>query len=158
MASSESIRVAALLSISCLVTACHITGGYSRLGPGLAPREPECAIAVIEGELQRAHTAIGEVHARDGRGRRVAVLIPELKRQACLLGASAIVGIEYKVGREAIASSETVRFKSASPAFKQMHRDTFSPTSPVSIARAIAVVIEDDVEMRTRTDGDRADR
>ncbi len=88
------------------VAACAPTGRNVRTGPVLAAKAPDCAIMVaLDGKLDRPYEIVGLVEA-EGTG-SITQLIPVLQREACALGADALVSLQQAIGTgyNAIAQS-----------------------------------------------------
>lgn len=86
-----------LLALAALALACGPTARSARTGPLLPAKPADCAITVdLDGSLKGPHETIGLVEAEGTGG--VAELVGALQREACALGADAIVELKQSVG------------------------------------------------------------
>lgn len=103
-----SSLAALTLSLAALsLTACAPTGRNVRTGPVLSAKPADCPIVVaLDGKLDRPYEIVGLVEA-EGTG-SITELIPVLQREACALGADALVSLQQAVGTgyNAVAQSQ----------------------------------------------------
>lgn len=89
-----NVRLLAFSLVSLSAACATVVGAGTRTGVALGARSGECQISVLDDPPAGKYATIGLVEARGSDDE--ADLLAELKKQACLLGATAIYGMEVE--------------------------------------------------------------
>ena len=85
------------LALCALLLGCGPTSASVRTGPTLPAKPPECEVRVfLEQRPSEPYEELGQVEAEGTSN--FAELIPLLKKEACALGADALVGLRSATG------------------------------------------------------------